>query len=50
MQEFVYDGKFEENTLVVRRTDCGKTSFVQQLAVNNIFGEFEKTGIANNTF
>ena len=40
--ELVYDGKFKGNILAVRRTSCGKTSFVQRLCVNNIFGELEK--------
>ena len=40
--ELVYDSKFKANILAVRRTSCGKTSFVQRLCVNNIFGELEK--------
>ena len=38
----VYDGKFIGNILVVGRTECGKTSFVQRLALNNFFGELKK--------
>ena len=40
--KFGYDGKFEGNILAVGRTGCGKTSFIQRLAVNNSFGELEK--------
>ena len=36
---YVYDGKFEGNILVVGRTGCGKTGFVQQLGVNKFFGD-----------
>ena len=36
---YVYDGKFSGNILVVGRTGCGKTAFVQKLAINRFFGE-----------
>ena len=36
---YVYDIKFQGNVLVVGRTNCGKTSFAQKLAVNNFFGK-----------
>ena len=36
---YVYDGKFSGNILVVGRTGCGKTPFVQKLAINRFFGE-----------
>ena len=39
---YVYDGKFSENILVVRRTGCGKTALVQKLAINKFFGELNK--------
>ena len=32
-----YDTKFEGNILVVRRTGCGKTTFVQNLEKNKMF-------------
>ena len=32
-------GKFSGNILVVGRTGCGKTAFVQKLAINKFFGE-----------
>ena len=36
---YVYHGKFEGNILVVGRTGCGKTGFVQKLRLNKFFGE-----------
>ena len=36
--KYLYDTKFEGNILVVGQTSCGKTSFVQNLAKNNMFG------------
>ena len=39
--KFVIGGKFEGNILVEGRTGCGKTSFVQHVAVNNIFSELD---------
>ena len=42
--EYTYDGKFQGNILVVGRTMCGKTTFVQQLGRNRLFRE-EITGV-----
>ena len=39
----IYDGQFRGNILVLGRTDSGKTYFIQQLALNGIFGNLEKT-------
>ena len=39
---YIFNGKFEGNILVVGRTGCGKTGFVQNLAVNKFFGELAK--------
>ena len=39
----IYDGQFRGNILVLGRTDSGKTHFIQQLALNGIFGNLEKT-------
>ena len=39
---YVYNGKFVGNILVVGRTGCRKTAFVQKLAVNQFFGELIK--------
>ena len=38
----VCEGKFSGNILVVGRTGCGKTAFVQKLAVNKFFGNITK--------
>ena len=37
-----YDVKFEGNILVVRRTGCRKTTFVQNLGKNKMFGEIKE--------
>ena len=42
MENNVYDGKFSSNILIVGRTECGKTTFVQKLALNNFFGDLKK--------
>ena len=42
MENNVYDGKFSGNTLIVGWTECGKTTFVQKLALNNVFGDLKK--------
>ena len=39
---YVCDGKFSGNILVVGRTGCGKTAFVQKLTVNKFFGDITK--------
>ena len=36
---YSYDGKFEGNILIVGRTGCGKTMFLQNLGKNKLFGE-----------
>ena len=36
--EYTYDGKFNGNILVVGRTGCGKTTFIQHLGKNELFG------------
>ena len=38
----IYDGQFYDNILVVRRTGCGKTTFLEKLGLNNIFGNILK--------
>ena len=43
MENYIYSGKFSENILIVRRTECGKTTFMQKLALNNFFGKLKKT-------
>ena len=36
------DGKFEGNILIVGKTGCGKTTFIQKIAKYNLFGELEE--------
>ena len=38
---FMYDGAFNGNMLVVGQTRCGKISFVQKLGKNRMFGSIE---------
>ena len=42
MENYVYDGKFSGNILIFGWTECGKTTFVQNLALNNFFGNLKK--------
>ena len=37
----MYDGTFNGNMLVARQTSCGKTSFVQRLGKNKMFGRID---------
>ena len=39
----IYDGRFRGNILVVGKTACGKTDFLQKLGLNNFFGKLVKT-------
>ena len=36
---YTYDGQFEGNIMVVGRTGCGKTTFIQNLGKNKMFGK-----------
>ena len=36
---YTYDKKFDWNILIVKRTGCGKTTFIQKLGKNKKFGE-----------
>ena len=38
---YIYDGRFKGNILVVGRTECGKTTFVQKLALYDFFGKLK---------
>ena len=38
MEEYSYDRQFIGNLLVVGRTGCGKTTFIEKLAKNKLFG------------
>ena len=40
----IYNGQFNGNILLVGRTSCGKTTFLEKLAINNFFGDIIKTG------
>ena len=37
-RQYSYDGQFEDNILIVGRTGCGKTTFIQKLGQNRMFG------------
>ena len=36
-----YDGKFNSNVLIAGQTFCGKTTFMQNLAKNRMFGDIK---------
>ena len=42
---YTYDAKFEGNILVVGRTGCGKTTFIQNLGKNKMFGDIKEVSI-----
>ena len=42
MQNHTCSDKFSCNVLIVGRTECGKTTFMQKLALHNFFGELKK--------
>ena len=39
----IYDAQFRGNILVVGKAECGKTHFLQKLAVNKFLGKLIKT-------
>ena len=39
----IYNGRFNGNILVVGRTGCGKTTFLENLAINKFFSKIIKT-------
>ena len=39
----IYNGQFLGNILIVGRTNCGKTTFIEKLGLNNFFGDIVKT-------
>ena len=39
----IYNGQFNGNILLVGRTGCGKTAFLEKLAINKLFGDIIKT-------
>ena len=40
----IYHGQFYGNVLVVGRTGCGKTTFLEKLGLNNFFSDILNTG------
>ena len=40
--KYTYDGKFEGSILIVGKTGCGKTTFVQNLGKNKMFGDVKE--------
>ena len=38
----IYDGQFRGNIFIVGKMRCGKTYFMQKLAINNFFGDIVK--------
>ena len=42
MQNHTYNCKFSGNFLIVGWTECGKTTFLQKLALHNFFGKLKK--------
>ena len=41
MNGYTYDAKFEGNVLVLGQTACGKTTFIQNLGKNKLFGDIK---------
>ena len=45
----IYNRQFSGNILVVGRTGCGKTQFLEKLGLNTFFGDIIKTGWISGT-
>ena len=45
----IYNGQFSGNILVVGKTGCGKTTFLEKLGINNFFGNLVKTEWTSGT-
>ena len=41
-EKYTYKGKFEGNILIVGQTECIKVTFVQKLAINNVFEKLKE--------
>ena len=39
--KYIHDGRFDGNILVVGRTSCEKTTFVQNLGKKQLFGDIK---------
>ena len=46
--KFSYDDRFNGNILVVGRTGCGKTTFLQNLAKNKLFVDIKEVFWVSN--
>ena len=42
MQNYTYSSKFSGNVLIAGQIECGKTTFLQKLALHNFFGKLKK--------
>ena len=42
MDNYIYNGKFQGNVLIVGKTFCRKIQLVQKLAANNVFGNLKQ--------
>ena len=42
MDNYIFDGRFSGNILIVGRIFCGKTTFIQKLAINDCLGDLRK--------
>ena len=42
VNNYCCNGKFERNILIVGQAGCGKTTFIQNIAKNNLFGELKR--------
>ena len=42
MRNYIYIGKYVGNVLIVGPTECGKTSFIQNLGINNFLEVLKK--------
>ena len=45
MENSIYNGKFAGNILVLGRTECGKTTFIQNLAINDFFWRIKNSKV-----
>ena len=48
--KYAFDGKFQGNILIVGRSGCGKTTFVQNLGKNELFGDISTVFWVSNIY
>ena len=48
--KYAFDGKFQGNILIVGRSGCGKTTFVQKLGKNELFGDISTVFWVSNIY